>query len=312
MLHFSIYGINAFHSVFGTIASYYFVYFFGRKISPFYLLVASLAHLSILNIRRMILDFGGWAIDDITTIFMVKVAKYSSFAFSYSDGGKDINTIRSAHQKQSRIQNMPSLLEYASYIYFYPTAITGPFIEYMDFINFIDKKDCYSNLTSHLLYIFSEGIPKIFIAIFFIIFFVFVGDKYPMSAVGTAEFRENYPKWWMRFLYMYVCGPVGRSKYYIAWALTYSSLIFSGMAYGETIVKDKVFPNVEKGSYGKILYNEFGLVPRLKLVYWNMSIHIWLKYNVYTRVLGSSGIFKGNYILIHYYDIFVKQNFLIK
>ena len=57
MLHFSIYGINAFHSVFGTIASYYFVYFFGRKISPFYLLVASLAHLSILNIRRMILDF---------------------------------------------------------------------------------------------------------------------------------------------------------------------------------------------------------------------------------------------------------------
>ena len=39
MLHFSIYGINAFHSVFGTIASYYFVYFFGRKISPFYLLI---------------------------------------------------------------------------------------------------------------------------------------------------------------------------------------------------------------------------------------------------------------------------------
>ena len=304
MLHFSIYGINAFHSVFGTIASYYFVYFFGRKISPFYLLVASLAHLSILNIRRMILDFGGWAIDDITTIFMVKVAKYSSFAFSYSDGGKDINTIRSAHQKQSRIEKMPSLLEYASYIYFYPTAITGPFIEYMDFINFIDKKDCYSNLTSHLLYIFSEGIQKIFIAIFFIVFFVFVGDKYPMSAVGTAEFRENYPKWWMRFLYMYVCGPVGRSKYYIAWALTYSSLIFSGMAYGETIVKDKVFPNVEKGSYGKILYNEFGLVPRLKLVYWNMSIHIWLKYNVYTRVLGSSGIFRGNKVMASFITFF--------
>ena len=131
-----------------------------------------------------------------------------------------------------------------------------------------------------------------------------MGERYPMSAVGTAEFRKKYPKWWMRFLYMYVCGPVGRSKYYIAWCLTYSTLIFSGMAYGETNIKDKVFPNVEKGSYGSILYNEFGLVPRLKLVYWNMSIHIWLKYNVYTRVLGSSGIFKGNRIMASFITFF--------
>ena len=304
-LHFSIYGINSFHTVFGTIASYYFAYFFGRKISPFYLLVASLTHLSILNIRRMIIKFGGWDIDDITTFFMIAVAKFSSFAFSYSDGGKDINTIISPHQKQSRIENMPSLLEYSSYIFFYPTSIVGPFIEYMDFIHFIDKKDCYANLTSHLLYIFTEGLQKLFIAIFFIVFFVFVGDKYPLSVVGTTEFREKYPKWWMRFLYMYISAPVGRSKYYIAWALTYSSLIFSGMAYGETTIKDKVFPNVEKGSYGKILYNEFGLIPRLKLVYWNMSIHIWLKYNVYTRVLGSSGIFKGNKVMASFITFFV-------
>ena len=304
-LHFSIYGINSFHTVFGTIVSYYFVYFFGRKISPFYLLVGSLTHLSILNIRRMIIKFGGWDIDDITTFFMIAVAKFSSFAFSYSDGGKDINTIISPHQKQSRIENIPSLLEYSSYIFFYPTSIVGPFIEYMDFIRFIDKKDCYANLTSHLLYIFTEGLQKLFIAIFFTVFFVFVGDKYPLSVVGTAEFREKYPKWWMRFLYMYISAPVGRSKYYIAWALTYSSLIFSGMAYGETNIKDKVFPNVEKGSYGKILYNEFGLIPRLKLVYWNMSIHIWLKYNVYTRVLGSSGIFKGNKVMASFITFFV-------
>ena len=297
MLHFSIYGINSFHTIFGTIASYYFVYFFGRKISPFYLLVASLAHLSILNIRRMILDFGGWAIDDITTIFMVAVGKYSSFAFSYSDGGKDINAIRSAHQKQSRIEKIPSLFEYASYIYFYPTAIVGPFIEYKDFINFIDKKDCYQNLTSKLIYIFSQGIQKLFIAIFFIVIFALYGGKYPMTLVGTAEFRKIYPEWWKRILYMYICGPVARSKYYIAWALTYSSLIFSGMSYGETENNNIIIPNVDKGSYGSIIYTEFGPNPNYKMIYWNNSIHIWLKYNVYTRVLGSSGRFKNNKVI---------------
>lgn len=293
IFQYSIYGKNTFHTIFGIIATYLFVNFFGRKISPFYLLIASITHLSFLNIYRMIYDFGGWAIDDISTIYMVEVAKFSSFAFSYSDGDKDIKTIRSEHQKKSRIEKMPSLLEFSSYIYFYPACIVGPFIEYMDFINFIDEKDCYTNLTSKLGYILKQGFQKLSIAIFFIVYFAVFGGVYPMTPVSTPKFREDYPKWWMRIIYMYVCGPVARSKYYIAWTLTYSSLIFSGMAYGETIKEDKVIPNVEKGSYGSILYNEFGMNPRMKMVYWNMSIHIWLKYNVYTRVLASKR-FKNN------------------
>ena len=297
ILHYSIYGINSLHSIFGTIASYYYVYYFGRKISPFYLLAATMAHLSYLNIVRMIVDFGGWAIDDISTIYMVEVAKFSSFGFSYADGGKDIKDIYNNHHKEKRIEKMPSLLEYFSYIYFYPTTIIGPFIEYTDFINFIDKKDCYANLPKRLGFIFTEGIKKLCTAIFFIVIFSIYGDVYPMTVVGTAEFRKNYPKLWMRILYMYACGPIGRCKYYIAWALTYSSLIFSGMAYGETTIKDKTFPNVEKGSYGSIIYNEIGINPKYKMVYWNNSIHVWLKYNVYTRVIGSSGKFKDNKII---------------
>lgn len=293
ILQYSIYGINTLHTVFGTIASYLFVYYLGRKVSPFYLLVASLIHLSYLNIYRMIIDFGGWMIDDVSTIHMIMVAKYSSFAFSYSDGDKDPETIKSKHHKELRIEKMPSFLEYSSYIYFYPTCIVGPFIEYMDFINFIDQKGCYSNLKNKLNYIFSQGFQKLFIAIMFIVFFSVFGGVYPMTPVSTPEFREIYPKWWMRIIYMYVCGPVARSKYYIAWTLTYSSLIFSGMAYGETVSKDKIIPNVEKGSYGSLIYNEFGMDPRLKMIYWNMSIHIWLKYNVYTRVLASER-FKDN------------------
>ena len=73
--------------------------------------------------------------------------------------------------------------------------------------------------------------------VFFTIFFAVFGDKYPMFAVGKAELRETYPYFWQRLVYMYLCGPVGRAKYYVAWLLTYSSLIFSGMSYGESIDK---------------------------------------------------------------------------
>ena len=297
ILQYSIYGINTFHTVFGTIVSYYFVKFNNRRISAFFVLIASMAHLSYLNIIRMIVDYGGWGIDDISTIYLIAVAKYSSFAFCYEDGGKDIKTMVNKHHKEKRIIDMPSFLEYSSYIYFYPTTIIGPFIEYKDFINFIDKKDCYQNLTSKLIYIFSQGLQKLFIAIFFIVIFALYGGKYPMTLVGTAEFRKIYPEWWKRILYMYICGPVARSKYYIAWALTYSSLIFSGMSYGETENNNIIIPNVDKGSYGSIIYTEFGPNPNYKMIYWNNSIHIWLKYNVYTRVLGSSGRFKNNKVI---------------
>ena len=85
---------------------------------------------------------------------MANVAKYSSFAYSYDDGGKDIEKIRSAPLKKERIVKMPSLLEFVSYIYFYPTTIVGVFIEYKDYMNFIELIKEYANLTSNLGYIF--------------------------------------------------------------------------------------------------------------------------------------------------------------
>ena len=299
IFHISIYGYKSLHTIFSTFTTYFFLYFYGRKFSPSYILIGVILHLSILNIHRMFFDFGGWAIDDVSTIYMVYVAKYSSFAFSYHDGGKDISEIKSQHLQKQRIVELPSLLEYASYIYFYPTTIVGPFIEYKDFINFIDLTDCYANLSKNLGYIFYQGTEKLLLGIFYIIFFALFGDKYPMFAVGKADLREIYPYFWQRLVYMYLCGPVGRAKYYVAWLLTYSSLIFSGMSYGESIDKNtgKIVRDVDKGSYGSILYNEFGMNPTEKMRYWNNSIHNWLKYNVYVRVLGSKTIFRNNKVI---------------
>ena len=298
IFHYSIYGKKCLHTIFATLATYYFVKFYGRKLSPLYVLLGTMLQLSVLNIHRMFFDFAGWAIDDVSTIYMVNLAKYSSFAYSYDDGGKDIKEIRSDHLKKERIVEMPSLIEFASYIYFYPTTIVGPFVEYKDYMNFIELKEEYANLTSNLGYVFYQGFEKLFLGIFFVAFFALYGDVYPMYAVGKAEFREKYPNFWYRILYMYLCGPVGRAKYYVAWLLTYSSLIFSGMAYGENINKEGIkVRDVEKGTYGSILYNEVGMNSTEKMKYWNTSIHLWLKYNVYVRVLGSKGRFKNNRVV---------------
>lgn len=48
----------------------------------------SIVALSIYHIYRLIVDYGSWVLD-ISTILMSMVCKYSLFAYSYEDGGKD-------------------------------------------------------------------------------------------------------------------------------------------------------------------------------------------------------------------------------
>ena len=48
----------------------------------------SIVALSVYHIYRLIVDYGSWILD-ISTILMSMVCKYSLFAYSYEDGGKD-------------------------------------------------------------------------------------------------------------------------------------------------------------------------------------------------------------------------------
>ena len=106
-------------------------------------------YLSFLHIKRIFFEYGEWRIDDPTTIYMMSICKFSSLAFSYEDGGKDISELKNSHHKEYRIVEKPSLLEVLSFLYFYPNAIIGPSIEYKDFINFINEADCYSRLNDN-------------------------------------------------------------------------------------------------------------------------------------------------------------------
>ena len=292
--HYSIYGINTIHTIMSTISTYLFIHYLGRKATPFYVVIYTIIHLDILHIYRMIVDYGGWTVDDAATIYMIFLCKYTSVAFSYDDGRKCDKDIISEHHRKYKIVEKPSILEFCSYIYFYPTSIIGPFIEYKDFINFIEEKECYSNLKNRSWDIFKKGITTLSFSFIFMAVYVFLGPIVPMALVGKPEFPKLYPHLWQRLIFLYLSGPPVRAKYYSGWLLSYSTVVFSGAAYGEKIKDGKITPQFEKGSYGSILFTEFGMNPKLKMNYWNMSIHMWLKYNIYTRLLGTEGIFKNN------------------
>ena len=85
---YSIYKLNTIHIFISAIFTYFFIKYYGRKYSGYYVFISSLIYLSFLHIKRMFREDQSWKIDDPTTIYMMSICKYSSLAFSYEDGAK--------------------------------------------------------------------------------------------------------------------------------------------------------------------------------------------------------------------------------
>ena len=283
---YSIYKLNTIHIFITAVLTYLFMKYFGRKYSAFYVLIGSLLYLSILHIKRM---FGteDWVVDDPTTIYMMSICKFSSMAFSYEDGNKKPENFKSSHHREYRIIEQPSLLEVLSFIYFYPTSIIGPSIEFKDFINFMAETDCYSRLNENIYYILKQGTLYFLGSFLCMAFYAISAVKLPVSKVVEEDFGKH--NIFYTLTYIYCCIPGVRAKFYSGWLLSYSTLIYSGAAYTEK--KDeknegKIIKSFDKGNYGSIVTCEWGINPKQSIIDWNQNIHLWLKYNVFLRSIN--------------------------
>ena len=253
LFQYSIYKFNTIHIFISAILTYLFIKYFGRKYSAFYVLIGSLLYLAYLHIMRMFRPDKSWKVDDPTTIYMMSICKFSSLAFSYEDGMKKDEEIKNKHHREYRVYETPTLLEVLSFIYFYPTSIIGPSLEYKDFINFMTETDCYSKLGENIFYILTQG-TIYFIGSFLCMgFYALLAVKLPVAKVVEEDFGQHNILYVLA--YIYFCIPGVRARYYSGWLLSYSTVIYSGIAYTEK--KDektgKIIKTVEKGSYGSIV-----------------------------------------------------------
>ena len=299
LFQYSIYKFNTIHIFISAIFTYLFIKYYGRKHSAFYVLICSILYLAFLHIKRMFRTDQSWKIDDPTTIYMMSICKFSSLAFSYEDGIKTDKELKGPHHREYRIYETPTLLDVLSFVYFYPTAIIGPSLEYKDFINFMDETDCYSRLGENMLYIITQGTLYFFGSFACMGFYAVLAQKLPVQKVVDEEFGEHNIFYVLG--YIYCCIPGVRARYYSGWLLSYSTIIYTGIAYTEK--KDeknggKIIKSFEKGSYGSIVTCEWGISPKQSMIDWNSTIHLWLKYNVYTRTINiNKKPFKDNWAL---------------
>ena len=137
----------------------------------------------------MLNDFGGWRLG-IKSYTMVLVTKVWSLGWAYKDGGMPKEKL-SNDQIERRVEKMPTMLEYFSYVFFVGGCIMGPFIEFSDFKNWIECKNNYKSLQIGGLFTMKPSLKRLlqgFGCMALHLFFVVVlGFK--TSFCGTAEYK---------------------------------------------------------------------------------------------------------------------------
>jgi lysophospholipid acyltransferase len=251
-------------------------------------------HLSVLHIYRMIFDYGGWRMD-ITTIMMMTLCKFTSFAFCYSDGQIIDHTKLNKFTQKNKIENY-TFLEYFSYIYFYPTCIMGPFFEFSDFRQFIELVGDYEKIP--ILRSFYEAVKRLFLGLICIAIYLYL--KPYISIEYYFENHSNY------FFLIYFGFLFNKYKYYTGFMFAESSCIASGISLrklekkeiqleekNEIISNKNVYDyDFEKIKSVDFIFTETSMNVTEFFQHWNISIHLWLKRYIYFRIYNNPEDYK--------------------
>ena len=99
-------------------------------------------------------------------------------------------------------------------------------------------------------------------------------------------------------LFNFVMGTL-RAKYYIGWKMGQSAVNFCGLSYnpqtiktGEITIIEHKFDKIDSCGVTEV---ETHINPKVKMQYWNRTVHFWLKYNVCLRIINiKHPLFKDN------------------
>jgi lysophospholipid acyltransferase len=213
------------------------VYFLQRK-SGWPVFIFSITSLFILHVYNLYDHYGVWDLE-FSTSLMIMVCKYTSFAWCYCDGSSKIpKGSLNPQQEVNKIVELPSFLHYASYIYFFPTAIIGPGHQYAEFRSFIERQDDYATIPDP----YNRAGFLALQALGFVFSTLFLLPRYPHTYVLTKEFRER--SIFFKLFYANVCVILLRTRYYFGFKVAQINITLCGIAYGGK--KEDGTPNWER------------------------------------------------------------------
>ncbi|KLJ10549.1 hypothetical protein EMPG_14069 [Blastomyces silverae] len=276
--------------LYSSAGAYAIAFYVDGPLMPWIAFVFLMGHMSINHISRQLADSPSTV--DITGAQMVLVMKLTAFCWNVHDGRLPQEQL-SESQKYAAVTKLPSLLDFAGYVFFFPSLFAGPAFDYVEYRKWIETTmfDAPPGVdpakrppTRKKRKIPRSGRPamlKAAFGLFWIFGFLQFGRLYNIDFILS----DNYSKYPLlrRVWILHMLGFTSRLKYYGVWSLTEGACILSGMGY------NGFDPNTGKVSWNRLEnVNPKGLEtaqsPHAYLSNWNKNTNHWLKNYMYLRV----------------------------
>jgi len=216
---------------------------------------------------------------DISGLLMVLVLKVSACAMNYQDGATTPASEMSEFQNRRHLKRLPSVLDYASWLMFPCTLVSGPTIEFRDYANWLRDEGVWEGARPSAA---RAALKKLLGAIACLGMYQAISSKYTIANTYLDPDFDTKYSFLERVWHHHVYGQGNRLKYYFVWmmadfATTVSGLGFSGFdALGNACwdTAANIYPwGVEKS----VTLNSIPLN-------WNVKTGLWLRHYVYDRV----------------------------
>ncbi|KAI9653843.1 MAG: lysophospholipid acyltransferase [Bathelium mastoideum] len=257
---------------------------------PWLAFVFLMGHMSVNHIRRQIVADPG--LIDITGAQMVNIMKLSAFAWNVHDG-KYPSSELSEYQKERALRKLPSILDYLSFVFFFPSLMVGPAFDFVDYRRWIETSmfdlpegfdKSKAPPTRGKRRIPRSGTPAMWKAAqgsAWILIYLQLSSLYvPGFFLSSKYMTYGFVR---RVWFLHMLGVTTRTKYYGVWSMTEGACILSGIGY------KGVDPKTGNADWGRLtnirpLGIELAQNSYAYLGNWNINTNYWLRNYVYLRV----------------------------
>ena len=250
-----------------------------------------MGHMSINQIARQNLGSSAATID-ITGAQMVLVMKLSAFCWNVHDGRLPQEELTD-HQRDRAIQEMPSFLDYAGYVLFFPSLLVGPAFDYNDYRRWLettmfdlppDVDPAKAPTRRKQRRIPQSHTPATWKCVYGLIW-IGMYLNFSVWFNSATVLSDDYMKYGLlrRIWILQMLGFTTRQKFYGVWYLTEGACILSGMGY------NGIDPKTGKARWDRLEnVSPWGVEAaqnsRAFLENWNKNTNNWLRNYIYLRV----------------------------
>ncbi|KJH46635.1 MBOAT family protein [Dictyocaulus viviparus] len=176
-------------------------------------------------------------------------------------------------------KEIPSLLDYMSYIFNFQTALTGPVNFYSDYLAFLDGVHIVPNKEGELPSPIRASLKKLFESLCYLLIIMTYGSSFPPEIILEKEYLElPYVQW---FFWWFIILVLIRVNYYFAWTFADSVCNMSGFGFSgydeHGVAKWELCTNVKP--YQVEMAQSF----KETLDGWNIQTGGWLRRVAYDR-----------------------------